>query len=431
MRFDPRRGIPLTVVGQDNAACASVWDEVERRIARQAGKGQRMAAMMTVFHDIGRNQKAILTSATSGRKDSYIIVRNKNLTERQVQIYQLLRMEEKGFDDLMGAMELVATRGKYDWIEFTDAALTNALDKSLKMAKKESQANTVEFNISPGKLTFRGQNSIDRGQFDSKHLAPDSEGIISSDQLAKAGLRPIFQPLLEPSVCEEITRNLRTEGFVCLNPKNPERFTIVHLQAGDKRVYFSVTLALDENLDELTPEADSRLDTEKKKAVEKVFRAKTIGEVLHSNANYKLAFRKLSLLVHPDKNSHPGATEAFKKVQNAYEEFKAGRFSGHSALKIEQPKTSKLSRPPKVVSVKTKKKKISNITFFSSGPLDLRASVTVFEEDAEQLTDHVREVLDRSWETRDGQGGIATPGGETGLHIQMIKQVKQNYGIFR
>ena len=418
------RGIPLTVVGEDAAACASVWAEVEWRIARMAGKAQRMEAMMIVFHEVGRNQKAILTSAPVRRKGPYIHVRNTNLTDRQVQMYQLLRIEDKGLDDLMGRMELVASKEKYDWEEFSEAALTNILDKSLKMAKDERQAKTVEFNISPGKLTFRGQNSNDIAQFGNLSLAPDSEGIIWDDQIAMAGLRPMFQPLLAPSVFEEITRNLQTEGFVCLNPKDPERFTTVHLQAGVKRVYFCVTMALDENLEELTPEADSRLDDEKKTAIEKVFRATTIGEVLDTNTNYKIAFRKLSLLVQPDKNSHPGATEAFKKVQNAYEEFKAGCFSGHSALKIEQPETIKLSPPPKVVSVKTNKKKISNITFFSSAPLDLRASVTVFEEDAEQLTEHVREVLASSWERRDEQGGIATTGRETGLFIHMIKQVK-------
>ena len=32
----------------------------------------------------------------------------------------------------------------------------------------------------------------------------------------------------------------------------------------------------------------------------------------------------MSLLLHTDKNSHPGATEAFKKLQHAYEEVKAG-----------------------------------------------------------------------------------------------------------
>ena len=56
----------------------------------------------------------------------------------------------------------------------------------------------------------------------------------------------MFQQLLAPSVFKEITRIFQTEGFVCLNPKDPERFTIVHLQAGVKRVYFSVTLAFDQ-----------------------------------------------------------------------------------------------------------------------------------------------------------------------------------------
>ena len=113
--------------------------------------GKRMATMRTVFHDVGRYQKAILTSAPSRRKDPYNIVRITTLTDRQIQMYKLFRIEEKGLDDLMG-------RTEYDWEEFSEVALTKMLDKSLKMAISTRQAKTVEFNISPGKLTFQGHH---------------------------------------------------------------------------------------------------------------------------------------------------------------------------------------------------------------------------------------------------------------------------------
>ena len=39
------------------------------------------------------------------------------------------------------------------------------------------------------------------------------------------------------------------------------------------------------------------------------------------------------------------------------------------------------SKPPKVISVKTEKNKVCNITFFSGDALDVRASISSFKED--------------------------------------------------
>ena len=243
--------------------------------------------------------------------------------------------------------------------------------------------------------------------------------------MKQRGISPIFSPLLHPSVLMDINNNLEDSGFTCLNPNSPDKLTIVHLLAGQNRAHFTVALALDENLEELPASSDSRLDDEKSKAVQKVFMASTIGEVLDSNTNHKLAYKKLSLLVHPDKNSHPGATEAFKKVQHAFTEFNNGNWADYPALQIEQAKPKTVGKPPKVVSVKTKTKKVSKITLFSEQALDLRASLTAFEEDVERLTGHVRDVLNENWERRDAGGGIPTPGGDTGIFVQMIKQVGQ------
>ena len=81
------------------------------------------------------------------------------------------------------------------------------------------------------------------------------------------------------------------------------------------------------------------------------------------------------------------------------------------------------SKPPKVISVKTEKNKICNITFFSGDALDMRASISSFKEDVNKLSDHVRDVLNDCWDKRDTEGGIITPDGNSGIYIQCIKQV--------
>mmetsp|Transcript_48733 Transcript_48733/g.150500 ORF Transcript_48733/g.150500 Transcript_48733/m.150500 type:complete len:538 (-) Transcript_48733:73-1686(-) len=62
------------------------------------------------------------------------------------------------------------------------------------------------------------------------------------------------------------------------------------------------------------------------KAIERVFQAKNDFEVLDVPVEYieevsvlKKAYRKISLAVHPDKNKHPQAGDAFRKVYGAFE----------------------------------------------------------------------------------------------------------------
>ncbi|OQR80379.1 dnaJsubfamily B member 14-like [Tropilaelaps mercedesae] len=63
---------------------------------------------------------------------------------------------------------------------------------------------------------------------------------------------------------------------------------------------------------------------EQAEAVKRITKSKNYYEVLEiekenfSESELKKKYRKLALLVHPDKNCAPGAAEAFKKVGNAY-----------------------------------------------------------------------------------------------------------------
>jgi DnaJ-class molecular chaperone len=58
--------------------------------------------------------------------------------------------------------------------------------------------------------------------------------------------------------------------------------------------------------------------------------------------------------VHPDKNSHPGATEAFKRLKDAYQRLAKGEEKTAAVLAVSVPAQKKdPEKPPKVISVKT------------------------------------------------------------------------------
>ena len=96
---------------------------------------------------------------------------------------------------------------------------------------------------------------------------------------------------------------------------------------------------------------DQRLTLEKKEAIAYVLNAKTVEEVFQfgtaETVNINVLFKKMSLLVHPDKNLHLNATEASKVVNHAYKELRA-RNPTAAALKISNLATESKKKPPKV-----------------------------------------------------------------------------------
>ena len=96
---------------------------------------------------------------------------------------------------------------------------------------------------------------------------------------------------------------------------------------------------------------DHRLTLEKKEAIAYVLNAKTVEEVFQfgteKSSNVNVLFKKMSMLVHPDKNLHLNATEAFKVVNHAYKELR-DRNPRAAALKIPNLATESNKKPPKV-----------------------------------------------------------------------------------
>jgi hypothetical protein len=60
--------------------------------------------------------------------------------------------------------------------------------------------------------------------------------------------------------------------------------------------------------------------------------------------------------VHPDKNSHPGASEAMKRLNNAFQRLEKGEPRTRPVVAVAIPQQRKeAEKPPKVISVKTHK----------------------------------------------------------------------------
>ena len=96
---------------------------------------------------------------------------------------------------------------------------------------------------------------------------------------------------------------------------------------------------------------DHRLTLEKKEAIAHVLNAKTVEEVFQfgteKTSNVNVLFKKMSMLVHPDKNLHSNATEATKVVNHAYKEL-CDKNPTAAALKISNLATESNKKPPKV-----------------------------------------------------------------------------------
>eukprot|EP00092_Neocalanus_flemingeri_P000553 GFUD01000587.1.p1 GENE.GFUD01000587.1~~GFUD01000587.1.p1 ORF type:complete len:544 (+),score=139.17 GFUD01000587.1:25-1632(+) len=405
---------PLTVKATSEGVCEEVYNAIQEKI-RSVDRKKMMFTkapkppVTQIFIEIKENMK-IRLKPKSEVQNSKIITRDA----RGKEIFLFSKYECLGLEDGLSSLQITNDHAnKMDWLQFSERDLIDSLNRSFsKMNKEERKA--FDFNMTPGKFTFIGNN--ERG---GKQIIPNRCGNIAKEAFKAINVAPVYSNALKKSLYPEVTKNLQLLGFSNLNSGSPEQFTIVHLLAGDNQERFSVVLALDENLEELSQKSDSRLSDEKKKAIENVFKAKTIIEVMGNTHMYpKIAFHKLSLLLHPDKNSHPGSTDAFKKLQHAYQEMTAGKSHSTNALNIGKVPATKANviRPPKVISVKVQKRKVANITFFTSNILDMRMALTTFKEDPNKLTNHVKDVLNECWDNRD-------PDGKSGIYIQCLKQV--------
>ena len=295
------------------------------------------------------------------------------------------------------------------------------VEETFMTALKEEMSSSKEFTFGLGTQMFRHF-----GEPRAMISLPVRNGKLLLADMNQEDVRGYFNTFLTTSMVARMTKGLEDSGFECLNKDQPEAYTIVHLMAGPENLVASVVLALDKNLDSLPVEEDLRLSKDKEDAVKNILEAKTLGEVIPGD-KLKVSFRKLSLKVHPDKNSHPGATNAMKKLNDAYSKLSNGAHNGSPALEIDttNPSLTKAGKPPKVISVTTNKRKVCTVSMVTENRLNLRAYLKTYDKEkcGDHLSGRIRNVLNTCWENMDDEGGIADPDGRTGIRIKLVKQV--------
>ena len=356
--------------------------------------------------------------------------RSQDVSQKMVVSTFKTHGQSRSFD--MSSFHEALGNDESNFIEVGDrSALETAFGNALRN-QKSMKDKTLVFTLSPGKLIFLGKG------YNTTQL--DRKGLLSrgDDYLKNKGIRTFFVPNLQPSYFQQFTDKLQSLGFENLNAKTPDSYTVVHLDVrkGNKDVHYSVRLAVDSELNSYANNSDDpRLSQERKNAIDKILSCETIGEVFPGvkKEKLKINFFMQSKLLHPDKNLHEGATDAFKVLQDAHEKLAKGDPPTAKVLAVEarskKSSSSKNAKPPKVIKIRTDKIRLCTLTTVSERNLDVRATLVGFDEDKENLSQEVKDILNRCWDQRDEHGNLPMTTGT--LNIQSIKQATEVHDWFK
>ena len=401
----------VKVQATDNSICELVYAEIQRRISRAVDQSRR-AIFSEIFIETKENENEIQVKIYDQQNNMPILFENDHVDS----VYMFHCFSNASLESSFAHSNFVQ-KTEFSYKNFSRDAVKKAFEGCLSSIDV-STGTKLEFNVSPGKIVFIGT-----GGSNLKNIYLPKTGCAKVD-----GLKPVYVTFLNPSLRDNMLAIMKTNGFENSNEDPPKAFTVVHFYVGKEKAAFSAELALDENFREFKDEkSDEGSSVDKKKAIEHVFQARTVGEVLTGTGSSTLIYHRLTMLLHPDKNSHPGATKAFKKLRHAFEAISAGKSKDTHALEIKSLEAELSNKPPKVLRVKTGKTKICTVTTFSEAILDLRGSLVTYADDPCGLSEHVINALNECWEKRDSEGGIPSPDAKTGIYIKCIKQVNARH----
>ena len=239
----------LIVSANSTEACESVYWEIEKRI-KDTFKGSEK---IYIYEENKSLQKILLKPITT----------NNDVVYRSIQsLFQVSRYEPSDISDAMEGLGINIQDSRRHvrkdvFCEFSKQDFITSIEEDLKQNKIFSAP--FKFTASPGKVAF---DSVS-GLHEQKLLRGNLTGR-GNQYLDNLNIKTRFSPNLNINLMEQINGNLSQNGFKLLNDK-PEKFTIVHLFAGNEKTFFHVQLAdnLDDNL-QSTSTADMRLSPEKK-----------------------------------------------------------------------------------------------------------------------------------------------------------------------
>merc|ERR1712226_1804056 len=310
-------------------------------------------------------------SVVVGKRQS----RNTDYSEHFVvsEFYQKRRSGAFNFSSMADCLPKNSDKCYASSCEKTEVLLAfeKALDNGNVASKK-----SLRFTVSPGKMVFIGRSGYGNIQLSKQELLTDSD-----IYLRQMKLKSFYVPNLKPDSYEILRRKLEKLGFEDINAQNPDSYTVVHMDVNrnSESVHYSVTIAVDKELNSHQQASDDfRLSAEKKTAIDKVLGAKNIGEVF------------------------PGVEQ-----------------SG-----------SRDSKPPKVIEVRSNKLRLCTLTTVGDNDFDLRGSLVGFEEEDVNLSNEVRDIVNKCWDERGASGKLPMGSGGS-LFIQSVKQAVEIHNWFK
>ncbi|CAE8621409.1 unnamed protein product [Polarella glacialis] len=203
----------------------------------------------------------------------------------------------------------------------------------------------------------------------------------------------------------ELQEKLSREGFEVMDR---ECCTVVHLVNTSKGEAYAVVFVEPE----AGEEGDPRLSDTKHRELARIANCRTSAEVLELSspagastvaAAVKKAYLKKSLMVHPDKNAFPGATEAMKVLGTARDALLGGSRADRLSPPLFVVGASAAQQLPQIAHFHQAKAYMQADVVKTDGHLGFRVAVSSKAE-----TDHqeAREFLEKAWR----QGTIVAGG---------------------
>ena len=295
--------------------------------------------------------------------------------------------QAKSFD-MSNIHEALTDTNTSDFIEFDRNEIESAFNEALQNQNLIRNKSLV-LTLCPGKLIFlrKGHNpctKLRRG------------GLLSEGKryLKRERVSTFFAPNMRPDYFYKFSEKLRRQGFENLNANSPDSYSIVHseVKEGNNNVPYIVRMASESG---------------QENAVDKILSCKTIGEVFPrvEKSKLKINFFKWSKLLQTDLNLYDGVQDALKILQDAYEKLEKGASPTTPVFSLgSQSQTSNnlenVQISPKVIKIRKDKVRLCTLTTLSEKKLDVRATLSVFEEDEENLPEEVENSLKKCWNAR-------------------------------
>jgi hypothetical protein len=214
-----------------------------------------------------------------------------NRPERNLFIADLSRGVGGDLSDELEALSVSTSESKSGFRAYTRADAVAAMEKALGEQQQLSSGAVMDLSVSPGQEMFVKQ----RGAGSVPYLAVRS-GQVTQELLENKKLLPYFNSTPSIGFKASLVRRLKQLGYKLMNSDDlPDSFTIVHLLAGPEKLFASVKLAVDGDLQPVAANADPRMSEAKSAAVTRILAATTLGEVFPGPGSLKIAFRDLSL----------------------------------------------------------------------------------------------------------------------------------------